>query len=261
MPESPATARPTEPAVAGRIVVVGAGRMGTALVTRLREAGLDVRGSERRGETAADAAVVLLAVPDAAITDAADAVVPGRLVGHVSGATTLDPLTPHEAFSMHPLMTVTGADAHFEGVSAAIAGTTPRAAATATALARALGMTPTEVADTDRVAYHAAASMASNFLVTLEHLATSLAATAGVDRAALVPLVRASVENWAAHGAHALTGPIVRGDDDVVAAQRRSVAERMPDALSVFDALAEVTRAVAASTRPANPAHPAEGAS
>lgn len=253
MPEPSAAEAPPGP-----VVVVGAGRMGTALVARLREAGAEVRGSERRGETAADAAVVLLAVPDAAIADAAAAVTAGRLVGHLSGATTLEPLAPHEAFSLHPLMTVTGPEARFEGVSAAIAGSTPRALGTARALAQALGMKPAEVADADRVAYHAAASMASNFLITLEHTAATLAATAGIDRAALVPLVRASVENWAAHDAHALTGPIARGDDQVVAAQRRTVSERLPEALRMFDALTAATRALAASGYPAPPQRPPE---
>ena len=52
---------------------------------------------------------VLLCVPDGEIAAAAAAVPPrdGRLVGHVSGATTLEPLAAHEAFSLHPLMTVT----------------------------------------------------------------------------------------------------------------------------------------------------------
>ncbi|HET8928644.1 MAG TPA: DUF2520 domain-containing protein [Microbacterium sp.] len=237
----------------GPVVVVGAGRMGTALVARLREAGVAVRASERRGEPAADAAVVLLAVPDAAIADAAAAVVPGRLVGHLSGATTLEPLAPHEAFSLHPLMTVTGPEAHFEGVSVAIAGSTAQALDTARALAQALRMRPAEVDDADRVAYHAAASIASNFLVTLEHTAEALAATASIDREALVPLVRASVENWAAHGSHALTGPIVRGDDEIVAAQREAVAERMPEALTLFDALTAATQRLAESGSPVVP--------
>ena len=64
-------------------------------------------------------------------------------------------------------------------------------------------MRPVEIADDDRAAYHAAASIASNFLVTLEAAAERVAATAGVDRELLVPLVRATVENWAADGADA----------------------------------------------------------
>ena len=75
-------------------------------------------------------------------------------------------------------------------------------------------MRPMRVAPEDRAAYHAAASIASNFLVTLEAAAERLAATAGVDRAALAPLVRAAVETWAELGAErALTGPIARGDE------------------------------------------------
>jgi predicted short-subunit dehydrogenase-like oxidoreductase (DUF2520 family) len=107
-------------------------------------------------------------------------------------------------------------------------------------------MRPFEVSAEDRAAYHAAASIASNFLVTLEAAAERLAATAGVPREALAPLARAAVDNWAGLGAHdALTGPIARGDADVVARQREAVAARTPDLLGLFDALAEATRALA----------------
>ena len=55
------------------------------------------------------------------------AVAPGPLVGHCSGATGLEPLAPHEAFSLHPLMTVTGTGANFNGATAAIDGSSERA--------------------------------------------------------------------------------------------------------------------------------------
>jgi predicted short-subunit dehydrogenase-like oxidoreductase (DUF2520 family) len=158
-------------------------------------------------------------------------------------------LAGHEAFGLHPLMTVpaTGTPV-FDGAGAAVAGTTPRALAIAEELAARLGLRATTVADADRAAYHAAASIASNFLVTLEGAAERLAATAGVDRALLAPLVRAAVENWARLGAaDALTGPIARGDEGTVARQRAAVAERTPDLLPLFDALADATRALAGS--------------
>jgi predicted short-subunit dehydrogenase-like oxidoreductase (DUF2520 family) len=133
------------------------------------------------------------------------------------------------------------------GAGCAVDGSTSRALAAAEALAAALGMRATRVADEDRAAYHAAASIASNFLVTLEGAAERLAATAGVDRALLAPLVRAAVENWAARGAEeALTGPIARGDTATVARQRAAVAERTPDLLPLFDAMVDATQAVAA---------------
>ena len=78
------------------IAVVGAGRLGTALALALRAAGLSVQGPLRRGETpAAGAAVVLLCVPDGAIAQAAADQPRGPLVGHCSGATTLQPLAGH----------------------------------------------------------------------------------------------------------------------------------------------------------------------
>jgi predicted short-subunit dehydrogenase-like oxidoreductase (DUF2520 family) len=192
---------------------------------------------------------VLLCVPDAQIEAAAALIAPGPLVGHCSGATTLAPLAPHEAFSLHPLMTVTPEGARFTGAGAAIAGSTARATALAAELAAALGMRAVLIADDDRAAYHAAASIASNLLVTLEAAAERIAASAGVDRELLLPLVRSTVENWAALGPErALTGPIARGDEATVARQRAAVADRAPDLLPMFDALAEATRTLAEGT-------------
>lgn len=221
------------------IAIVGRGRMGTALSRALGAPAPLGRGADPR-----DARVVLLCVPDAEIADAAASVTPGPLVGHCSGATTLAPLARHEAFSLHPLMTVAGHETPFTGAGAAIAGSTDRALATARELAERLGMNPFEVADEDRAAYHAAASIASNFLVTLQAAAEQLL---GQDRELLVPLVRATVENWARLGAGgALTGPIARGDEITVARQRRAIAEKAPDLLPMFDALATSTRRLAA---------------
>jgi len=228
--------------------VVGHGRLGTALADALRAAGAPVQGPLGRGATADGADIAILAVPDAEIATAAACVAEGVLVGHCSGATTLQPLlaTGHaRAFSLHPLMTITTRGARFAGAHAAIAGSDAEALETAQTLARALGLTPFAVADDDRAAYHAAASIASNFLITLEWAAERVAP--GVDRRALAPLVQATVENWVAEGPRAaLTGPIARGDEATVARQRDAVAERAPDLVPLFDALAAATRDLAA---------------
>jgi predicted short-subunit dehydrogenase-like oxidoreductase (DUF2520 family) len=232
-----------------RCAIVGAGRLGHALATALRDAGIEVDGPLGRGARP-NAPVVILTVPDGEIRAAAEALpLNAQLIGHCSGATGLDVLGAHEGFSLHPLMTVPdGGRAPFEGAGCAVAGTTPRALDAATAFAHALKMTPVEVADEDRAAYHAAASIAANFLVTLEGQAERLAATAGVPRHLLVPLARAALENWAAKGAEAaLTGPVARGDEATIARQRQAIEERAPDLLDSFDALVAASRVLAAS--------------
>ena len=227
-----------------RITIVGAGRLGTAIATALHgNDDFELTGPLGRGESAAQSDVVLLCVPDREIAAAAAAIGRDRVVGHCSGATGLEPLAPHEAFSLHPLMTVSQTGADFAGATAAIDAGTERAFGVARSIAHALGMKPIHVGPEDRVAYHAAASIASNFLVTLEDAAERLAATAGVGREALAPLVRATVENWVALGPErALTGPVARGDAQTVARQREAVAERTPELTPLFDALTAATR-------------------
>lgn len=231
-----------------RVAVVGNGRAGNALARALRRAGDQVDGPLPRGAAPRGADVVLLCVPDGEIAAAAALIPAGAPVGHCSGATALDDLAPHEAFSIHPLMTIP-ADADpeiFAGAGAAVAGATDAGLELARALAIRLGMRPIEVAPGDRTAYHAAASIASNFLITLEAAAERLAATVGVERADLLPLVRASVENWGRLGPErALTGPVARGDEGTVTAQRDAVAERAPELLGLFDALVDATRDLA----------------
>jgi len=230
--------------------VVGAGRLGTVLAEALA-----ARGPLRRGESIpGDVDVVLLCVPDGQIAAAARAVPPGPLVGHCSGATGLDALGAREGFSLHPLMSVPHGSPPgvLTGAGAAIDATSRRALAIAERLARALRLNPVRVAPEDRVAYHAAAAMAANFLVALEAAAERLAATAGVTREQLAPLVLATARQWAETGPrNALTGPIVRGDADVVARHREVVAERTPELLPLWDALADATRSLAGMTVPA----------
>jgi predicted short-subunit dehydrogenase-like oxidoreductase (DUF2520 family) len=238
-----------------RLAVIGRGRLGTALGGALRDAGYRLDGPLGRGADGAGADAVLLCVPDTEIATAAAHVAPGPLVGHCSGATGVGVLAPHDAFSLHPLMTVTRDGAQFAGAGAAIAGSTPGALELARELASALGMRCVEIADRDRAAYHAAASLASNFLVTLEAAAERIADSAGAERALLVPLVRATVENWAALGPErSLTGPVARGDEATVALQRAAIAQRAPDLLALFDALVQATRELASSAAAATAA-------
>ena len=109
-------------------------------------------------------------------------------------------------------------------------------------------MEPFEVPEGAR-AYHAAASIASNFLVTLEESAAELLRRAGIEdpRELLTPLVLRTAANWSERGGEALTGPIARGDEATIGLHREALAATRPELLETYGALAVRTRALASS--------------
>jgi predicted short-subunit dehydrogenase-like oxidoreductase (DUF2520 family) len=232
------------------IAIIGDGRLGGALARALRLAGAGVTGPHGRGFSGDGSAIAIACVPDSAIADAASLIPDGVLVGHCSGACPLAELGERPAFGIHPLMTFPGGDVRLEGVWCAISGTGPAEELEAERLAGLVGMRPFRLREEDRPAYHAAASIASNFLIALEADAQELAAGVGVPPEALIPLVQATVANWAGAGAEAsLTGPIARGDEETVERQREAIARSAPSLLAAFDAMADRTRELAARSR------------
>ena len=240
-----------------RLAIVGRGRVGTALATAAERAGLDVvmAGRDDLAQVVPSAGAALLCVPDEAIPGACEKLVATatelRLVGHVSGATGLDALGAAaergcDTFSLHPLQTVPETGADLTGAPCAVAGASPASLEFATALTERVGMRPFEVHESSRAAYHAAASIASNFLVTLEESAARLMGAAGVTgaRELLAPLVLRTAANWSEQGPEALTGPIARGDEATIARHLEALAERAPELLPLYEALAERTRAL-----------------
>ena len=234
------------------IAIVGRGRVGGGLGLAWSAAGIPVSLLARApgdsslplttiaGESAwapavRAAAVVVVAVPDDAITDAArvlaglGAVSARHTVLHTAGLPDREALNPLQASgaalgSLHPLMAVPrpeSAPALLRGAVAGIEGD-PRAVDAARRLAEVIGMEPVEIPSSAKAAYHAAAAMVSNFTVAVYGAAVRLAEQGGVESAVAeriyLPLLRGTVENVAAMGAtRALTGAIRRGDERTVA--------------------------------------------
>jgi predicted short-subunit dehydrogenase-like oxidoreductase (DUF2520 family) len=187
-----------------------------------------------------NAELVMLCVPDHVIPEVASAVDIGPWVAHVSGATHLSALDPHERrFSVHPLQTLTRerGPEQLDGAWGAISAETDDALARARWLAETLGLRPFEVADADRTLYHAAAVIGGNYLVTLWRVATRLLEQVGAPPEAIVPLMARTIENG-----FDLTGPIARGDWTTVEAHLAALEERDPDLVPLYRALAEATR-------------------
>ena len=237
------------------IFIVGGGRVGSSLFAAAERAGLDAAliSHEDLGSVS-DGAVVLLCVSDDRIAATARRLTPvaPSLVGHVSGATTLEALAPAAeggaaTFSLHPLQTFADGETPVEGTPGAIAGSTEGSLSYARAVAETLGMRPFEVPEEKRAAYHAAAAMASNLLVALEESAAEVLARIGVEdaRELLAPIVLRTAANWAERGPAALTGPIARGDRATVQDHRVALAGNAPELVRLYDALAMRAEAMA----------------
>ena len=259
--------------------MIGAGRVGTALGVKLREAGHRIVGVSGREGTAdrakrylpgvpvvdaADAAdvarlagVVLIGTPDDRIEEAcaslarAGAFGEGGHVAHLSGATSLQALgaarsAGAEVLSVHPLQTfpdVEAALARIPGSGIAVTALTEPAHALGERLATDVGGRPFRLADEAKPLYHAAAVFASNYLVATTALAEELFRKAGMDQPVdlFMPLQRATLDNIAAMGpALALTGPAVRGDAGTVARNLEAVARHAPAAVRPYIAMADV---------------------
>ena len=232
------------------VAVIGAGRVGLTLARALVLSGTPVRLCGRTlrplppplppldldwSEAIAVAEVVILAVPDDAVTAVASRlhaeglVRSDHVVLHTSGGLDVSALAPLAASgaalgSWHPLQTLVAPEGEPEaltGAPAAVEGD-PRAVAAARALAERCGMSPIiEVPSDAKVAYHAAAVLAGNSLVVLANLAGRLVAEQGIPGGAALfqPLMARTLANLAGRDpADALTGPVKRGDAGTVAA-------------------------------------------
>jgi predicted short-subunit dehydrogenase-like oxidoreductase (DUF2520 family) len=215
-----------------KIQIVGFGRVGSAVAARLGD-----RVTEE------DPDLVLLCVPDRAISEVAQAIPIGPWIAHTSGATPLAALDPHvKRFGLHPLQSFTRARGpeQLDGAYAAVTAESDERLEVGFWLARELGLEPFVLDDSERALYHAGAVVAASYLVTLHKAAADLVEAAGAPPEALVPLMRRVLEND-----FELTGPAVRGDWEVVEAHLAAIRERLPELEPLYRALADATAELA----------------
>ncbi|GAB4241204.1 MAG: hypothetical protein Kow00109_16550 [Acidobacteriota bacterium] len=262
---------------------MGMGRLGSALALRLAEAGFPlVAVASRRVEglapltrrlgcrlerdpaaVARGADVLLLTVPDNALAELAASLAArgafrrGQCVLHCSGALPAEVLEPARGAGaavgvLHPLQTFADMQSAVEGLRGcwfAVQGD-PAAREVARTVCEALGGHPFELPPGREAIYHAAAVVASNYLVALEAAALELLAVAGLSeeqgRSALAPLLRTTVENLVARGpVAALTGPIARGDVETVRRHLAALRAEAPELLPLYGVMGERTAALA----------------
>lgn len=238
--------------------VVGTGRVGAVLGAALARAGHRVvaaSGSSPASRARAAAllpevplvpaalvagrcSLLLLCVPDDAlpglVVDLADAVRPGQLVAHVSGAhglAVLQPLSDRGALplALHPVLPFTGTALDLTRLAGASFGVTAPEPLrpVGEALVLETGGEPVWVRDEVRPLWHAALAHGANHLVALVAQSADLLRAAGVEEpgAVLGPLLAAALDGALAKGDAALTGPVSRGDAGTVRAHLAALPE------------------------------------
>ncbi len=194
----------------------------------------------------------LIATDDATIAPVAETLArshvlrPGDIVFHCSGALASDILSPLReqdvrVASAHPLHAFSdplSSVASFAGSFCALEGV-PAAVERLTTIFQQIGGRPISIAPENKVLYHTASVMASNFLVVLLDASLKTFAAAGIDQAQAKEILRPITHSMIdavldADPAAALTGPIARGDVTIIEKQLNALAERVPALMGVY---------------------------
>ena len=267
----------------GPVGFIGAGRVGTALASLLHARGVDVGGvsgrtlqdsrrmasgahldpetARSRADTLRASTIVFLTVPDDAIAGLCREIAEedgwreGQGVVHCSGALSSEALQPARdkgalTASFHPLQafaSLEAALANLPGSTFALEGHEGLTSQLDT-FVQLLGGTALHLRAEDKILYHAAAAIASNYTVTLAALAADLLVREGVASDAntalryLMPLLRGTIENLGDAGLpNALTGPIARGDTGTVARHLEALDICSPEMAHLYRHLARLT--------------------
>ena len=263
-----------------RLGFIGAGVTGHAFARCLRRAGYPVVAVASRTFGSAQALAARVegcrALPEPqAVADAADLVFvmtpddvieqvaaglrwrPGIWVVHASGVASLDVLEPARRAgasvgSIHPLQAFAGIEqavAGMPGSTFALEGEGPLLGGLKE-MGTALDGRWVHLRAEDKVLYHAAAVMASNYLVTLTKTAADLWERFGEDSAsatqALLPLLEGTVRNVRQIGLpDCLTGPIARGDVGTVRKHIAALEASAPSLLPAYRELGLLTLPIA----------------
>lgn len=259
-----------------QVAIVGTGAVGEHLALGLKNAGyqvsciisrspkaasklagkVDAKFSIQLGNKLPDGIDLLfLCVPDDAISGTAARLSgisynwSGVCVAHTSGALTAQVLKPFSllkasVLSFHPVQTFKkGHAASWEGTFVGIEGD-EKGLQVGEEIAVSLGSVPLRLGAEDKVLYHASAVFASNFLVAVVDIASTILNELNLDTSdamkLLGPLIANTCENvLASNPGNALTGPASRGDIDTIKKHAKALKDSVPE---IYDLYLELTR-------------------
>jgi len=267
-------------------VIVGCGKVGTILAKQMKSSGYPLIGVASKSLSSAQkmadetktklfsdipwevtnaADIVFITTPDGIIQEASQKISENKgfkqnaVVLHCSGALPSTILAPAKTCgasigSMHPLQSFASSESDinpFKGIIAAIEGE-ESAIHIARQIAADLGSISLTIKTEAKTLYHAAAVVASNYLVTLQDLAFKLLKISGIPEKSaykvLGPLISGTLSNIEKVGTvKALTGPIVRGDAETVKKHVDEIGSMTPELLSLYQTLGRYTVNIAES--------------
>lgn len=266
--------------------VIGCGRLGISLAVFLSKQGFTPRafaskspesarkalkftGSGQAYETAEDAAktcnLVFITTPDTIIEPVCEKIAAAggfnssSVVYHLSGALSSSILVSAKKAgastgSIHPLQAFApyeeSQESPFKGINMSIEGD-DKAVALGKEIVNALKANSFTIPTHAKTVYHASAVVASNYLVTLEHFALQLLKEANLSEEnayeILEPLIMGTLNNIKARGSiNALTGPVARGDDEIVSRHLSDIDKKLPQFSNLYRLLGKYTLDIAA---------------
>jgi predicted short-subunit dehydrogenase-like oxidoreductase (DUF2520 family) len=263
-----------------RIGFIGAGTVGTALAVRLSERGYPIiavssrsrssaeklaaritncRAVEDGQEVASLADLIFITTPDDAIVPVVSAVNwrKGQSVVHCNGAASNDILerarsAGAQVGGFHPLQSFASLKEALENLPGSVFSIEAEDPlySVLSRMAADLKGRSIRLAGADKVLYHAAAVITSNYTVTLFKMATDLWQKFGISSAeatsALLPLLQGTVNNIGQIGfPHCLTGPIARGDMSTLRRHLAALRDQAPQILETYRQLALQTIPIA----------------
>lgn len=206
---------------------------------------------------------LIIAVPDSEIalvaSDAVAAGVVGKrtIAAHLSGALGSDVMSKLRAagasvMAFHPAQTLTprsDPDLVFKDICFDMEGD-DAACVLGKRIAHDLGAVSVRLTPEQRIISHLAMTMTSNYTVSLVHMAEKIMMSAGLSneiaQKLLRPLFLNTVHNISAYGAlNALTGPVSRGDVNVIKRHLDILASMEYEYQAVYKGLAHIALGIA----------------
>jgi predicted short-subunit dehydrogenase-like oxidoreductase (DUF2520 family) len=195
---------------------------------------LDCNAYQTPWDLAKDCQVIIIATSDKAIGEVCNLLVEkkalsiGQYLVHLSGSLTTEVLESASeigcfSLSMHPLQSFANVEEALLNLPQsyfALEGD-PEAVNIAQGIIKDIGGVPIQISKEVKPLYHAAACMASNYLVSLINMSKELLVKANFTEEeaiqAIMPLIKGTVRNIEQLGTvKALTGPIARGDTKTI---------------------------------------------